>query len=241
MHYLYKITNIVNQKTYIGQTISPTQRWYAHQSASANPKVPLQFAIKKYGNHNFDFQIIAQCVSQDDANYLETELVKQYNSYIANGKGYNATFGGMNAPKTEEWKQIMSDKMKNIWQNNPDTWKSLIGNRWNEGKKQSKETIKKRVDKYKQYYKDKPGPTVGRSIHSEEHKTKLSKAWKGIKNPNYGKPLPEKTKEKLRRFDIDTRNSIIKEYQSEGVSLRQLARKYDTSPGTIRKIVIGVP
>ena len=56
---------------------------------------------------NFTFEVIASCKTQDDANYIETELVKQYDSYISTNKGYNVTLGGMNAPKSEEFKQMM--------------------------------------------------------------------------------------------------------------------------------------
>lgn len=111
IHYLYKITNQINYKVYVGQTVSPTIRWRDHLKASDNPKVPLQFAIKKYGSENFEFEVIASCKDQDAANYLETELVEQYNSFVSNGKGYNATRGGMNAPKTEEWKRKVSKSL----------------------------------------------------------------------------------------------------------------------------------
>jgi group I intron endonuclease len=107
--YLYCITCIINQKIYIGQTVDPNSRWRAHRRDAADPKVPIQFAIKKYGSHNFEFEIIATCKGQNNANYLETLLVIQYNSYVSNNKGYNATHGGMNAPKSEEWLQKMRD------------------------------------------------------------------------------------------------------------------------------------
>ena len=106
---LYKITNLINGKIYIGQTIEPTKRWHQHKRDAADPKVPFHFAIKKYGNHNFEFEVIASCKAWEDANYIETLLVTQYDSFVANGKGYNATLGGMNAPKTEDWKQKMRD------------------------------------------------------------------------------------------------------------------------------------
>lgn len=109
IYYLYKITNKINGKIYIGQTVQPNKRWNQHRNDAANPKIPFHYAIKKYGAQNFEFEIIATCKSQDDTNYIETLLVKQYNSFIANGKGYNATHGGMNAPKTEEFKQMMRD------------------------------------------------------------------------------------------------------------------------------------
>lgn len=111
MFYLYKITCLVNQKVYIGQTVQPEKRWYQHKNDSVrNPKVPFHHAIKKYGNENFIFEVIACCKSQDDANYLEELLIQQYDCFISNGKGYNSTYGGMNAPKSDKWKQLMSDK-----------------------------------------------------------------------------------------------------------------------------------
>jgi group I intron endonuclease len=118
-HYLYRITNLINGKIYIGQTVSPSARWRDHRGAASNPKVPIQYAIKKYGNENFEFDVIVSgivpctCLAgapglcQDNANEEETLLVKQYESHVSTGKGYNATWGGMNAPKTEEFKQMM--------------------------------------------------------------------------------------------------------------------------------------
>lgn len=106
---IYKITNLINQKTYIGQAINVSKRWSDHRAAAIHnhPVQPIHYALIKYGLENFDFEAIASCKTQDDANFIETELVKQYNSYIEDGKGYNATLGGMNAPKSEKWKAHM--------------------------------------------------------------------------------------------------------------------------------------
>ncbi len=87
--YLYRITCNINNKNYIGQTVDPTSRWRGHRRDSANPTVPIQFALNKYGTHNFEFEIIATCKGQDNANELETALVIQYDSFVNNGKGYN--------------------------------------------------------------------------------------------------------------------------------------------------------
>lgn len=107
--YLYRVTCQINGKVYVGQTVKPSARWWQHRNDAANPKVPFHYAIKKHGANNFDFEVIASCKGQDNANFLETALVKQYNSYVDNGYGYNATHGGMNAPKSEEWRQMMRD------------------------------------------------------------------------------------------------------------------------------------
>lgn len=103
---LYKITNLINNKVYIGQAINIVKRWSNHRRAYFlnKPTQAIHFALIKYGLDNFEFEVIACCKSQDDANFLETELVTQYNSFISNNNGYNATYGGMNAPKSDEWK-----------------------------------------------------------------------------------------------------------------------------------------
>lgn len=106
---IYRITNKINNKIYIGQAADVSKRWYDHRAAVRlnKPKQIIHRAMIKHGIENFDFEVIACCLSQEDANETETICVTQYNSYIKNGHGYNSTFGGYNAPKTEEWKQSM--------------------------------------------------------------------------------------------------------------------------------------
>ena len=137
--YLYKITNLVNRKIYIGQTINPRARWYAHRNDAAKKKPPqiITRAIKKYGNHNFEFEVIACCTNQNDTNEIETLLVAQYDCYIKNNKGYNATLGGMNAPKSEEQKLLMKGK-----HTSPDT-------EFQKGHKHTPETLQKMSENHK--------------------------------------------------------------------------------------------
>lgn len=109
--YLYRITNLLNNKIYIGQSVNPRSRWYQHKNdaSKSGPPMVITKAIKKYGNENFEFEVIATCKNQNDANDLETFLVEQYESHISTGMGYNVSFGGMNAPKSEAWIQQMRD------------------------------------------------------------------------------------------------------------------------------------
>lgn len=154
--YLYRITCLINNKNYIGQTVDPTSRWRGHRRDSADPKVPIQFAIKKYGTHNFEFEVIATCKGQDNANELETLLVTQYNSFI-NNEGYNATHGGQNAPKSDNWIQAMKD------------WHASLSEeeRAEISKKQAEATIKQ--------IREKGHPAQGTKRTPEQLKT-LSKA-----------------------------------------------------------------
>jgi group I intron endonuclease len=109
IHYLYRITNKINGKIYIGQTVQPEKRWTQHKTSAAtdNPKMVISYAIKKYGSNAFQFEVIAGCKTWDDANDTETLLVAQYGSLLPNG--YNASLGGFNAPKSEAWMQAMKE------------------------------------------------------------------------------------------------------------------------------------
>jgi group I intron endonuclease len=108
---LYRITNLINNKIYIGQTVNYRHRWLTHCRAVTlnKPTQIIHHAMIKHGLDNFVFEVIASCISQEDTNYIETQLVQQYDSYITTGKGYNITLGGMNAPKTEAFKQMISN------------------------------------------------------------------------------------------------------------------------------------
>ena len=92
---IYKITNLVNQKSYIGQSIHIEQRWEEEKEAAYNPKnktygYPLSCAFRKYGISNFSFQILEQC-EREQLNKQEKYWIEYYNSYF---EGYNQTLGG---------------------------------------------------------------------------------------------------------------------------------------------------
>lgn len=95
---IYKITNLINNKCYIGQSIHIERRWQEHKQ-SANP-ANLSFdstkhlynAINKYGVNNFSFEIIEECeASMLDS--LECRYIKQFNS-ADSLYGYNTQLGG---------------------------------------------------------------------------------------------------------------------------------------------------
>ena len=53
MGYIYKITNLINNKSYIGYTIYPQNRFIDHQHGRGS--VLVYQAIKKYGIDNFEW------------------------------------------------------------------------------------------------------------------------------------------------------------------------------------------
>ena len=97
---IYKYTNKINGKVYIGQSKILRSRRNQHLSSAFNPNSNeydslLHRAMRKYGYENFDYEILENClVSELDEK--EIYWIEQYNSY---GEGYNLTKGG-NSPTT---------------------------------------------------------------------------------------------------------------------------------------------
>lgn len=93
---IYSITNILNNKVYIGKTSAdPSRRWKDHIRSSLNKDSKKQYihrAILKYGIDNFKFSIIKYFTLEKDAYLAEKEHIKLYNSFGKNG--YNETEGG---------------------------------------------------------------------------------------------------------------------------------------------------
>jgi hypothetical protein len=92
---IYKITNLVNGKVYIGQSINIEKRWKTHKKDALwkdglNYEYPLYRAIRKYGIKNFSFEIIEECAI-DELNEREIFYIAKYDSYE---NGYNQTRGG---------------------------------------------------------------------------------------------------------------------------------------------------
>lgn len=80
MH-IYKITNIVNGKVYVGQTIqkNPKMRWYEHCAcARSGKKSYLYDSIRKYGVENFCWEIIDQAGTIEELNSKEAQWVEHY-------------------------------------------------------------------------------------------------------------------------------------------------------------------
>lgn len=180
IHYLYRVINTVNGKIYIGQSVDTRKRWYDHkrEAAQDNPASAISRAIKKYSNNAFEFEVIAGCKKWEDANDTETLLVQQYNSQVPNG--YNVAPGGINAPKSEEWKQIMRDHWADPAYH--DSVSSKISETVTEYHKQRKEQGLPAPGAFKLGHEVKPEwleaaakANTGR-VHSENEKTKRSQS-----------------------------------------------------------------
>lgn len=94
---IYKITNQINGKCYIGQSINIKQRWRAHKTKAFSPsnsqyECPLYRAIRKYGLENFSFEVLEECPAEE-LNQKEQQNVSFFQSNNPSF-GYNLTPGG---------------------------------------------------------------------------------------------------------------------------------------------------
>lgn len=88
---IYKITNLINNKSYIGQSINIEDRWAHHKRYPLKySNYPLYMAFEKYGLENFEFSILEEC-SLQELNDKEIFYISVFNSYY---NGYNQTLGG---------------------------------------------------------------------------------------------------------------------------------------------------
>lgn len=96
MGVIYKITNLVNGKIYVGQTSSrPQKRWNEHCCAARkkSPKLAIHRAMAKYGFGNFAMEVIDSAQLQEELNDKEKIWIVKLNSNKL-GHGYNLTAGG---------------------------------------------------------------------------------------------------------------------------------------------------
>lgn len=111
MGYIYKITNIINGKIYIGQTTRNVEiRWKEHLRSKDG--CPIHMAIQKYGVNNFKIETLEEC-NDELLDKKEVEYIQKYQSY--NGHiGYNATKGGNSSSQAVvKWVKTHPEEVKN--------------------------------------------------------------------------------------------------------------------------------
>lgn len=150
--FVYKITNLINNKIYIGKAKNIKVRWSAHKTAAKKKRSKdygyFHRALNKYGFENFKIEEIAEYESEKEAFEAETYYIKLYDSNNRN-IGYNLTNGG-DGPSglkfSDSAKQKMSEakKGKFIGKNNPFY-----------GKKHSEETLKSQSEIMKKIHNSK--------------------------------------------------------------------------------------
>ena len=118
MHNIYIITNKVNGKLYVGQTIQDLSYYLKQQGYRANnshsgKKPKLYNAIKKHGILNFTIELLCVCENQENANFCEIAFIAALKTQdIQNG--YNVADGGGGKSGVPAWNKgkIMTEAFR---------------------------------------------------------------------------------------------------------------------------------
>jgi len=133
---IYKITNKINGKIYIGKTIKSlnTRLKEHYKTSKINCRSPFHKAIKKYGKENFISEIIFNCNNVQELNEMEKYFIcnykAQYHLYNISSGGDGGNIIGIHPNKNEIIKKIsLSNKGKHslFGSNNPN-YKKLNNN-----------------------------------------------------------------------------------------------------------------
>ena len=225
---VYKITNKINGKIYIGQTVQALkERWNKH--CSVKRCLALSSAIKKYGKESFEIKVMVRCNSIEEMNHRETYYIKLFDTVAP--KGYNLTRGGRNGKHVEETKKKIGDKQR--------------GNRnHNFGKKASAETRHKMSASQKGRVKTpeeraKLSAANTGAVFSEERKKNISIALKG-------KPLTENHRQNIARGIKNSQSTLHRkkkvlciENNSIYGSIADAAAELKTTTGKICAVLKG--
>lgn len=211
---IYKATNIINGKTYVGQTIRKFNiRINAHLKEARLHKDNMYFhsALRKYGKDAFKWEIICECDNRYVLNILETFYIMINKSHVTEN-GYNVTWGGDRGcwgyrhteehkkyigmilkgrkygPISEEQRKHMSESQKGKKHTKETKEKLRL---INIGRKHSDETKQKMSEKQKQ---------ISYKTHTPESNKKRSETLKG-------RIIPEETKKKMSESAYSLYNS----------------------------------
>lgn len=218
---IYKITNLINNNCYIGQSTNIEARFKNHRERPFYPnneknqeynKV-LYRAIRKYGLNNFHFEIIEEVENIEDLDEREIYWIKYYDSH---NHGYNETDGGygthMNGEEHPNHKLSEYDVID-------------IRKRWASCSESTQEIY--------QDYKDKIGKSGFKKIYSwqtwkkvlPELYTKENREWHRNNNKNYGSPGEKNNTAIL--SDMDVYNIRLR--YKNGESVRDIYKDYENT------------
>ena len=213
--FIYLITNLENDKVYVGQTIKPIfDRFSNHVDASKseNPAGYLHRAIRKYGRVSFEIECLCNCSSLEELNKKERYYIKFYDS-INPKKGYNITEGGNG--KSSDKSKSQGDKIRgehngmhgtNIYER----WLIKYGKKeadrryanWIENKRGYKWTVERR----KSFSKNNSGSNnhmTGRSLHDiwteKFGKEEADRRWEEQKSKIRGRVWTDKQRVRIMR------------------------------------------
>ena len=222
---IYKITNLINDKIYIGLTTQKiNRRWTQHKSKSKTniTTEPFLNAIRKYGEENFLVEVIDKANNLKELNKKEKYWINYYNSNN-NKIGYNVLSGGKFCSFNENTKKRMSmaHKGKKLSEEHKkNISKALKGKKKPEG---FSDKVRERMlgTTFSEERKKNLSEAHKGHVHSEETKKKMSKKRKGI----FFKEIKKDELLNLLKQDKDL-NEIASIFNVSDVTIRNRIKVY---------------
>ena len=215
---VYRHTNKINGKVYIGQTKhgnNPWTRW-GHNAWGYKGSTHFQNAIAKYGWENFEHEILYNNLTAEEANYWEIEEIKNHNATNPDF-GYNQTQGGYNGLRNEEVGQKISSSLNNYYKDNPVPEERNI----RRGKSISK------------YYEDHPEARETKRIKAKEIAATTVRHYDPNHiNGNKGKPKPEGFGKNRPEYGSKISESLKEYYKNNPRTREQIASQRNKLLGT---------
>jgi group I intron endonuclease len=244
---IYKTTNLLNGKIYIGQDKNNDPNYYGSG-------LLLKKAIKKYGKNNFIKEVLEYCDTKEILDEREIYHIKKYDAI---NRGYNLSIGGTGGPNflNKSHREETKEKMKNMWdkrKEDPNFKHNMVGFKHSEETKEKMSLSKNgkfcgpKNSMYGKKHTEESRQKMGRprfgsenpmygKKHTEEAKQKISEKTKGENNPMYGKKHTEESKQKIRDSKDTPVNS--KKVNINGViysSIMEASRVLDISTYLIK-------
>lgn len=248
--YIYKITNLINNKVYIGQCskdVSETVNYYGSGKL-------IRLAVEKYGIEAFEKTVLEECSSKEELNIKEREYIQKYNS-IENG--YNISVGGNGGNLGELVNQKISGTVTRLWRDGVYEGVEFPGF---SGKSHSDETKRKLSELQRgnlAYWYNKEfsydhkrkisestklaytNPEVRKNfmnaIHSPEYRERASSSRKGITPWNKGKLSPY-TDETIERMRESAKNRNIS-YEMELIRRQKISKAFSENHPNSKSIL----
>jgi len=255
MGVIYKITNTLTDKCYIGETIEkdPNTRYKRHMNLIRKGKgcPALRDAVLKHGEENFKFEVLITCLDEDRYR-LEKEYIQKHNSIAPNG--YNILEGGQcgGGFKGKIHKQETRDKISEMGKKrfeNPDellAHSQRLKKLYENPENRTKASIAlKSSEKFKQAVAEgRVGGAAHTSLPHEEVKKKISEGLKNYYKNNAGKRASVSI-EKHRESMAKAKGKPVSQYNIDGTfiksynSIKEAGRAVGKNGASIRFALSG--
>jgi group I intron endonuclease len=243
---VYKISNVVSGRYYIGYSTNINKRFTVHRSKlkqNCHDNIFLQRAYNLDGEDKFNYEIIHICNSEEEAKTIELQYL---NDLSIRDKIYNLNYnnsGGdllTNHPdKDIIRKKIIKSHAETVSKMTTEERKEKYGKFGEKNGMYGKTHTEETRQKISKINKGRECPNKGKKA-SEETKQKLSKIRKnkytGENNPFYGKHHSEETKQKIREKNIGNIPTNNKEITIDGIiyiSISEAARQLSIPVPTV--------